>query len=258
MKKINFLFLLILPFIGFSQTYNFDDTDDGWNDVKNFEVPESGATFMTLTTKPGNSTRINPHFGITTASVNTANVRYMGVTLRNNDATGPDYLRASYVKDDGNRYQVSQQITTSDSAFKTYWFDLQNTTHWNGTKTDFRLQFKTYDGSTPGLNYVLPNDQITIDIDKIEFVASLPTTNKHTYTFDSNTDGWDTCNNCNVSAVSDGGVGALQIELTHAADSNSSISLDPLLSVNANANKFMHVRVKNGSNDNKLHDICST
>ena len=63
MKKINFLFLLILPFIGFSQTYNFDDTNDGWNNIR-FFTSSNESTYMTLTTKPTNASSKNPYFGI--------------------------------------------------------------------------------------------------------------------------------------------------------------------------------------------------
>ncbi|MDY7396788.1 T9SS type A sorting domain-containing protein [Aureibaculum sp. 2210JD6-5] len=240
MKKITLLLLLFVsPFFGFAQTFDFTNTDDGWTELGGVTAT-NGATFMTLTTVDGDGTKKNPTLGITTAGVNTANVSFVGITLKNNNATGPDYLRVSYPKPASGRFYVNLDITTGDTGFVTYWFDLTHTTNWVGTIDDFKLHFKSAGNS----DYILPNnpDNISIDIDKIEFVAALPTTLKETYAFDTDddTEGFTATN----GTITGPAGGILTFEPTPAKFAKLEQSLHH---INADNSKIVRVTLKNNS-----------
>ena len=65
---------------------------------------------------------------------------------------------------------------------KTYYIDLTSA-KWNGTKNELRIQFKN-SGNT---DFTAVGGE-KIDIDKIEFMASMPTTLQETFTFDTDGD----------------------------------------------------------------------
>ena len=72
MKKITLL-LLLIPFFGFSQTFDFNNSDDGWDVLTGFTATLN-PTFYTLTTLPGDGVKKNPLFGTLTAGVNLNNI----------------------------------------------------------------------------------------------------------------------------------------------------------------------------------------
>jgi len=157
MKKITLFLMILLPLLGISQTFDFNGTDDGW-DVLNGFTATTNATYMTLTTVAGDGTLKNPIVGTSAAGVDTTTKSYIGITLKNNDANGPDFMRVSYPKANGNgRIYKNIDITTGDSGFVTYWIDLTNNNNWTGTKNDIKIHFK----SAGNTNYVLPTTPIT-------------------------------------------------------------------------------------------------
>ena len=147
MKKITFLLLIILPFIGVAQTSDFTNTDDGWTELGGF-IAVNEATSIKLTTKDNTAdgSLKNPSIGTLTAGVDTSVNFIIGITLKNNDAAGPDYLRVSFPKnltpiDPTKRVYKNVDISTGDAGFVTYWFDMTNA-NWTGTiLNDTHLQF---------------------------------------------------------------------------------------------------------------------
>lgn len=241
MKKITFIFLLaILPLVGFAQTFDFTNTDDGWNSLNSF-TSTNGATFMTLTTVSGDGILKNPTFKNPTTGADASTNPFVGITIRNNDASGPNFLRISYPKPGGGRRYIENDITVGDTGFVTYWFDMTHV-EWTGTMDDIKLHFK----ETGNTDYILPGTSITIDIDKIEFTTSIPTTEDNTYNFDSSDEGWNDTTRCTVAAVA----GDLEVTLT-GGTSNSKVALTGF-HINATSNAFAHVVLKNNTNDDQL------
>ncbi len=241
MKKITLLFLLaILPLVGFAQTFDFTNTDDDWNGLNSF-TSVNGTTFMTLTTVPGDGTLKNPTVKNAATGADASTNAFVGVTIRNNDANGPNFLRVSYPKPGGGRRYIENDITTNDADFVTYWFDMTHA-EWTGTLDDIKLHFKNA-GNT---DYILPNTSVTIDIDKIEFVSSIPTTENNAYNFDSSDEGWNNTTRCTVAAVG----GDLEVTLTGGTQ-NSKVALTGSF-INATSNAFAHVILKNNTNDDQL------
>ncbi len=245
MKKITCItLLLVLPMLAIGQTFDFTNADDGWSAVTSF-TPANGSTYMTLTTLDGNGILKNPACGTTTAGVDTTVNTFIGITIRNNDATGPDYLRVSYPKTTSGRIYKNLDITTADSDFVTYWFDLSNATNWVGTMNDIKLHFKAA-GNT---DYILPNnpDNAAIDIDKIEFTDVLPRPEKLEYEFNSDGDdeGWSTL--VDATTVISGGNLTLTPTSPGAAIAKVTNGVN---SVDADANSYMHIVYRNLSADN--------
>ncbi|QQY81694.1 T9SS type A sorting domain-containing protein [Tamlana sp. s12] len=239
MKKITFLLLAIIPVFGFSQTFDFTNSDDGWDVLSGFSATNN-ASSMTLTTVDGDGTKKNPTIGTLAAGVVTGTNSFVGITLKNSSAMGPDYLRVSYPKPGSGRFYVNLDITTGDTDFVTYWFDLSSAVNWVGTMDDIKLHFKTAGNS----DYVLPDspNNITIEIDKIEFAASIPTTPKNSYQFNINndTEGFSATNGSITGPT--GGV------LTFEPVATKFAKLDQLVyHVDASVFKQIHITLKNNS-----------
>ncbi|WP_157663298.1 T9SS type A sorting domain-containing protein [Polaribacter sp. SA4-12] len=241
MKKITFLLLMILPFIGIGQTFDFTNTDDGWT-VLGGVTATNEATSIKLTTKDNTTdgSLKNPTFATLTAGVDTSVNTIVGVTLKNISATGPDFLRVSFLKPSGGRVYKNLDITTGDADFVTYWFDMSNA-NWTGTMDDIKLHFRAA-GNT---DYVLPDPQVTIDIDKIQIVATIPTTLQEIFSFATNndTEGFIATN----GAISGPTAGTL----TFTPEALKFAKLvQNLRHVNATTNKTVTIVLKNNSSTN--------
>ncbi len=159
----------------------------------------SGKFLLTLTAQKSNSViytttaGINPRLFTTNAGINAgasdfseANTpnsrRLMAITMRVG-AGGPDHFRVYRPKspaENGNFYcNSTTQISVNDGKFHTYYIDLAyygtQQLNWGGTKNNFNIQFKTWDGTNEGLQY--NNEGATIEIDRIEFVNNVFTGN---------------------------------------------------------------------------------
>lgn len=248
MKKTTFILLLMfVPFFGISQTFDFTNTDDGWTELGGVTATNE-ATSIKLTTKDNSavgSALKNPSFGTLTAGIDTSVNSFVGITLKNNDAAGPDFLRVSFPKnldpiDPSKRVYKNADISTEDAEFVTYWFDMSNS-NWKGTINDLKLHFK----AATNKDYALPVPQVTIDIDKIEIAASIPTTLKETFNFatDNDTEGFIVAN----AAVS-GPIGGV-LTFTPVATKYAKL-VQNLHHVNATANKTATIVLKNNSSTN--------
>ena len=242
MKKITFiLFLMFVPFFGISQTFDFTNTDNGWTVLGGFTATNE-ATSIKLTTKDNTAdgSLKNPTFATLLAGIDTSVNSIIGVTLKNNSATGPDFLRVSFLKPSGGRFYKNLDITTGDASFVTYWFDMSNA-NWTGTMDDIKLHFRAA-GNT---DYTLPDPQVNIDIDKIEIVATMPTTLREIFNFatDNDTEGFISLN----GSLSGPTAGVLLF--TPEALKFSKI-VQNLHHVNATTNKTATIVFKNNSSAN--------
>lgn len=171
MKKITLLILFAIPFLGISQTWDFDDaTNQGWSGLNGFTtsfVTEDGNECILLTTEDGDTVEKNPSIRNTSSGVVTGDKPYLAVTLKNESANGPTYFRVSYPKEPSGRTYKNITITAGDLNFKTYYVDLTGS-NWTGDMDDLQLHFKT-DGN---VDYILPNnpDNANIYIDKVEML----------------------------------------------------------------------------------------
>ena len=230
--------MLSISFFGMAQTFDFNNSDDGWNIYTHFTATLN-ATYMTLTTTPGDGTIKNPNFSTLTAGVDTSAGSYIGITLKNSDPNGPTYMRVTYPKQGNGRVYKNIDITAGDTDFKTYWIDLSNP-NWTGTMDDIKIIFKAV-GNT---DYILPTNSINIDIDKIEFAAQPSTTEQNVYEFDvdNDTEGWQAVNGT-ISGPSNG-------YLTFTPEQNKYAKIKQLSHhVDASQYSRVHITLKNLSTD---------
>jgi len=238
MKKITFIFLFaILPLVGFAQSvFNFTNSADGWAPNNGNTVATNNPTFVNLSFNTGN----NGRFENAAVSVNADDAAnsYVAITLRNNAATGPTYLRFGFNKIGAGIKYIGIDINQADTGFRTYYVKLKGDNEWSGMKTELRIQFKKSG------NVTFSGNGETVDIDKIEFLSALPTTLKmiHNFNVDGDLDFWT----------------ADQAILTPPNGGNGSVFIEPVpikfvkfktLTYHADAtnNKYVHVTLKNNS-----------
>ncbi len=245
MKKITLLTVLfILPFLGTAQgPWDFTNTDDGW--VKGGGcTAATGATAWTLTTNGGN----NPNFTNTATAIDADVNVYAAVTLKLS-AGAPTLMRLRIPKATTGFVYKSIVLDPSQTGFVTYYINATDT-EWGGTENDVRFQFKDDNGSAGGINHGTTGE--TIEIDKVEFISSVPATVQNTFNFDASEEGWDETIRCSVTA----GSGTLDVQLagigTVGDTNNSKVTLNPLFAVNATGNPSFHITVKNNSNDDQI------
>lgn len=168
-KNYILLFAFILSaFAGFSQTappWNFD------NSKENFV----GSNFVTVTEAPtyvifknGNTsgtTSANPNFTNSAALIDTSKGGFIAVTLQNN--TLNTKLQVILNRSSSANF-TTIDISTQDTGFKTYYFDMTSNAAWTGTVNDFTLRCKA---SAVGTELSFAGE---IFIDKIEIVSSNP------------------------------------------------------------------------------------
>ena len=238
MNKITLLLLTILPIFGFAQTLDFTNAIDNWDDATTGATLVANPTYVAVNLTEGVS---NPKFGSAVAGVDGVTNKICAITLQNLSAIGPTFLRISFPKATGRAY-IQQDITAGDTSYVTYYLDLTNS-DWGNDKpeNDIQVHFK----AAGNFNYTTPAGGITINVDKIEFIPSIPTTLKETYNFsvDDDTEGFVAVNST-ISAPTSG-----ILTLTPTADKYS--KLDQLLHhVDADAHKQVHITIKNNSSLN--------
>ena len=232
MKKTTLLLLLILPFLGFSQTWDFTNSNDGWTATQGDLTPGATASTFTYTGEDGN----NPQLVQDMAGVDTSTKNYAVITIKNN--TNLEYLRVSYPKTDGGRIFKNMIISSGDTDFQTYVIDVTNGTHWVGTMDDIKILFKLDENNNAD------GSGGTIEIDAISFTATPPLDVQNEYYFetDDETEGWS-ANNSSVM-VSNG-------VLTITPDINASAKIvQQTYAIGAEANNYMHIVYRNLSTDN--------
>ncbi|MFP4847068.1 T9SS type A sorting domain-containing protein [Winogradskyella sp. PE311] len=233
MRKITLLFIItIVPFICLGQTFDFTGVDEGFN-VTSACSTSAASTFLSVDL---NGDASNPNFGTITANVDADTNGFVGVTIKNADASGPTFMRVSYPNDSGGRRFVNLDITAGETDYITYWFDLTNAL-WAGTENDIKIHFK----AAGNVTYVVPTAGVNLEIDKIEFVDAIPPQEREIFNFDTNGDseGWT---DVDATSVVSGGI----ITITPIEDESSKIVQD-VFSVDATANTYIHITYKNNS-----------
>ncbi|APY08225.1 hypothetical protein BWZ20_07880 [Winogradskyella sp. J14-2] len=246
MRKITLLSILMaVPFFGLAQgPWEFTGTEDGWSRGGGCTAA-TGATAWTLTTNGGN----NPNFTNESAGVDADANTVAAVTLRLS-AGGPTYLRLRIQKDDLSGFVYKTVVLDpTQTDFVTYYIDATDS-NWSGTENNIRFQFKDNDGTNSGTNHSTTGE--TIEIDTVEFLPSIPATVQNTYTFDSSEEGWDDTIRCSVAANN----GNLEVQLagtgTPGDTNNSKVALNSLYVIDATGNPYLHITLKNNTNDDQL------
>ena len=190
----------------------------------------------------------NPVISNATAGIDAdTNIKYLEVRLKNLSAA--TFLRfGSYATaTTGNNY-VNQVITANDTDYKTYTIDV---TAWVGNPVGVVILCKTNNSTTAGSAYVATTGQ-SILIDYIKPLASIPSPEVNTFTFDSSTQGFTTLTRSTAVQATESTKGTLQINCTTQAATSAIVALAALTAHVEGANKYAHVTLKNTSTNNSF------
>jgi hypothetical protein len=252
--KITFL-LFILPFFTFAQgpwEFNTAGNTEGWIATQGSAgasgILTATGTFIRYTTITGtSSTARNPTFTNATANMN--GTAFNSIQIRVKNGSRATYLR---VLADGTSYYSI--ITESDIDYKTYTILLNRT----GTIVSIAFEFRLYDGTTGGANYVpqstLPTSVGTnIDIDHIRpFNVVTPTRNVFNFNTASDVEGFTTLTRATAIQATDGPNGTLKMTSSAVSALESKVALNAGTFTVDGTNKYAHVTLKNTSTNTRF------
>jgi hypothetical protein len=248
--KITYL-LLILPLMIFAQgpwEFNTLSNSEGWTVSQGSSgapgtLTATGTAIEYTTITGGTSTSRNPTFTNTSANVDANTNNQIEVRVKN--ASGATYLRLSATIG-GIVTTYNSLITAGNTSYNIYTFNLTAT----GTISALSLEFKLYDGTTSGNNYVpqtapsTVGTVISIDyIRPVNFVAPI----KNTYNFDSTVEGFTNLTRATAVQAIETSIGTLKVNCITANVNNGKVSLSPAVYRVEGTNKYAHITLKNTS-----------
>ncbi|ANW96640.1 hypothetical protein AXE80_10295 [Wenyingzhuangia fucanilytica] len=265
MKKITLIAALIAaPFIASAQTYDFNNSNEGF--------VTAGASISLTTSASGSVLEFGtgtPRIDITTADIDANTNKYVLITVINNNSEAL-LMSVGHAKNNSDntqtRYVTGVPITNNGVA-STYAIDLTNAEWKNDFPTSaseaanltgaddvanmeyFLVRFKTAaNGNLTGTSAENGN----IVISKIQFAATIPTTERLTYDFTNDYEGWSTTTRCTVSA------GATALTITPDGGNNAKVD-NLIYHVDASSNQYAHITLTNNSSvNNQLKVVAST
>jgi hypothetical protein len=248
--KITYL-LLILPLLIFAQgpwEFNTPSNSEGWTVSQGStgapgNLTASGTAIEYTTITGGTSTSRNPTFTNASANVDANINNQIEVNLKN--GSGATYLRLSATIG-GVVTTYNSLITAGNTSYNIYTFNLTAT----GIISALSLEFKLYDGTPSGNNYVPQTAPSTvgtvISIDYIRpknFVAPI----KNTYNFDSTAEGFINLTRATAVQATESSNGTLKVNCNTANANNGKVSLSPAVYRVEGTNKYAHITLKNTS-----------
>ena len=255
--KITYLFLL-LPLLTFAQgpwEFNTASNTEGWSVSQGNPlaagVLSATGTAIEYTTITGNgATSRNPKFDNATANVDAIANNQIEVSVKN--GSGATYLRLSATIGSVST-TYNSQITAGDGDYKIYTFPLTTT----GTISALSLEFKIYDGSTSGNNYIPQNAPSTVGtvisinyIRPTNFVAPI----KNTFNFDLTSEGFTILTRASAVPAIESGNGTLQVKYVSGTNNALSavVALNSSIARVEGTNKYAHVTLKNTTTNDQF------
>lgn len=156
-KVFTGLFLLISSF-SLAQTWNFDNTDEGWDFRRVTPTPQANS--LLLTTTSGN----NPYLSYNAAGINASVNTHLTLKVKSG-VNGPDFLRIGFPYS-GTTW-TGIPISNGDTEFQTYIIDLSTFPAWTGTQDEITIMFRVDDGTSSGGIYNAIGN--TFEVDEVTF-----------------------------------------------------------------------------------------
>ena len=176
------------------------------------------------------------------------NINFIEIRLKNLSAIS--YLRLCPALLGSNYGSV--QITTADSAYKTYIIDVSawtNTVDPNTNTTTavgIDILCKKYTGTSAGGAYTPVSGEYIL-IDYIKPLAYLATPEVNVFNFDTAAEGFTTLTRATAVQATDSPRTTLKINCTTAASTNAKVALSSLVAHVEGTNKYAHITLKNTS-----------
>lgn len=239
MKRILLSFILIIPFLGFSQLWNFATSNQDWTKKGSgqYSVATYGTTAGNLHLTVTGTNTTNNFFVLENlvSNINTpvSDFKFLRVKLTNNSVVETMTFRADATNPAGANKSVT--IAANSTTNSEYFIDLTGITWGTGAGGTYELRFQKPGTSSWGTSQY-------IAIDEIEFMTDII---KNDHVFDT-FDNWQGESNAsNGTSVS---ISAGNIVVTPIGAINAKI-INNFYSINAN-DKFIHVIYKNNSSIN--------
>lgn len=250
MKKTLLILAIVLPILGFSQLWTFASSNEDWTKKGTgaYSVATYGTTPGSLHLTVTGTTTTNNFFVlenlVQSIPAPVSNYKFLRVKLTNNSVVGTITFRADATNPSGTNKSIA--ITSNTTASAEYFIDLTGII-WPGTSPSTST-------ATPGsagtfelrLTKASTDSWSTtqyITIDEIEFMSDII---KNDHTFDT-LDSWagETSGTNNSTVAVSGG----KLIVTPGGGLNAKAKND-YYSVDATANKFVHIIYKNNSTNN--------
>ena len=239
MKRILQSFILIIPFFGFSQLWNFNSSNQDWTKklTGQYTVAPFGTTPGNLHLTVTGTNTTNNFFilenlvtGITSP---VANYKFLRVKLTNNSVVETMTFRADATNPAGANKSIT--IAANSTTNTEYFIDLTGIVWGSGAAGTYELRFQKNGSSSWGTSQ-------NITIDEIEFMTDI-VKNDHLFDVLDNWQGETSTSNGTSIAISNGKLIVTPIGAINAKVKNDFYSIDA-------SNKYIHIIYKNNSSVN--------
>ena len=230
MKKITLILCFLVSLSGISQTYDFKTSQSAgiWT-VGNggtHEIVDAGLKMSWTSGQPKTITE--------SLSVDTSTQKYMAITLNSTaQETINIQIRHRNVGDANQRFFAAAVVLDgSFNAPRTFVVDMTHA-NWTGTMEEFDFVFKN------SANTTIPTSG-SVTIQKIEFLADLPSNNTYLFTSGTDTEGWTVTNG--TTSVANG-----VLELTPSAAPSKPKIVQSNYRMFQSEVSYVHITYKNES-----------
>lgn len=239
MKRTLLSFILIIPFLGFSQLWNFDSSNQDWTKKGSgqYSVATYGTTAGNLHLTVTGTNTTNNFFVLENlvSNINTpvSDFKFLRVKLTNNSVVETMTFRADATNPTGANKSVT--IAANSTTNTEYFIDLTGITWGSGAAGTYELRFQK-----PGTSSWATSQYIAID--EIEFMTDI-IKNDHVFDVLDNWLGETNASNGTSIAISNG-----KLIVTPNGAINAKVKND-FYSIDAN-DKYIHIIYKNNSSVN--------
>ncbi|WP_067146408.1 T9SS type A sorting domain-containing protein [Pseudotamlana agarivorans] len=127
---------IINPSFDYNFTFNTDNDLEGWTTDAQLNLASHTGGEVTLVPTADQWARFNLFdFPIPAASYNKLTI------VLKNESTGDDEITAIAINGTDTQVAIPQTMTTSDSGFQTYTFNMTELSNWNGDVNSIRIRF---------------------------------------------------------------------------------------------------------------------
>ncbi|KQC33341.1 hypothetical protein AAU57_08450 [Nonlabens sp. YIK11] len=230
MKTFLLYLLLVFPVLAVCQTFEFNNSADGW--TANNASLSTNANSITLTLTADQNAQLET----TTAGIDATANSILAIRMRNSSEVSVLKVRSERLETTGVRF-TPFDVEPFNLAYTTYFFDLDNS-EWDNNNTPGATQNNlTIFFRGPG-DIVNPSDG-TVEIDRIAFISRAERED-FTFELDANDEGWIGQAGSSIETIN----GALK--WTVDGTTNLARLQQSVFSVDA-ANKYVHVFLQNNT-----------
>ncbi|MGJ8683622.1 MAG: T9SS type A sorting domain-containing protein [Nonlabens sp.] len=248
MKKLLLIPFLFSLMIATAQSFDFPGPAGneglGWSKAQSSESFDATSAIITWTASQG-----SPKWRIISgAGIDASTNMVLEVVLKNNSSATTLRVKHANQSDGGSGNRFTNLPIEANSDFKTYYLDLTDAKWYDATATTPVTIQDAFEfivrQSAPNTNMASAG---SIEFDKISFIDAIPALQRTDYSFQVNADSEG------FSGVSGSSAAVANGLLTWTFSNNTVPKLEQgIYGIDAASNRYMHIRLKNNSNDDEL------